>query len=261
MDLRRFMTLLGRFIRSERADEELDAEIRAHLEIEMRQRIEAGETPAIARARALKDFGNVSLVKETTRQMWGWSSLERFEQDLRYALRMLRKNPGFTFVAVLSLALGIGATTAVFSVLDAAVLRPLPVVEPDRLVILSPQLRGQRFALFNPLFEELRRTQTTLQGLFAVSDQPYLKVMLDGETAATYVKGSYVSGSYFTLLGLSPALGRLLSENDDLLPGESGNPGCGAVISHSLWMRRYQQDPTVLGRTLRVGSTDCAIVG
>jgi predicted permease len=146
-------------------------------------------------------------------------------------------------------------------VLDAAVLRSLPVAEPDRLVILSPHRQGQRFVLFNPLFEELRRTQTTLEGVFAVSDQPYLKVTLDGETAPTYMTGSYVSGSYFTLLGVSPALGRLLSENDDQLPGESGSAGCGVVISHSLWMRRYRQDPTVLGRTLRVGTTDCAIVG
>jgi predicted permease len=261
MDPGRFTRLLGRFIRSRRADEDLDAEIRAHLEIEIRQRIEAGQTPAIARTGALKAFGNIPLVKEVTREMWGWSSIEHLEQDLRYALRMLRKNPGFTVVAVLSLALGIGATTAVFSVLDAAVLRPLPVVEPDRLVILSPHLRGRRFVLFNPLFEELRRTQTTLQGVFAVSDQPYLKVTLDGDSNPTYVSGSYVSGGYFPLLGVSPALGRLLTENDDLLPGESGSGGCGAVISHGFWMRRYRQDPTVLGRTLRVRSTDCAIVG
>src|SRR4029434_472528 len=210
MDLGRFTRLLGRFIRSQRADEELDAEIRAHLEIEIRQRIETGEMPAIARAGALKDFGNVPLIKEVTREMWGWSSLERLAQDLRYALRMLRKNPGFTVVAVISLALGIVATTAVFSVLDAALLRPLPVVEPDQLVIVSPHLRGQRFVLFNPLFEDLRRIQTTLQGVFAVSDQPYLKVTLDGDSTPSYVSGSYVSGGYFPLLGVSSALGRLL---------------------------------------------------
>jgi putative ABC transport system permease protein len=181
--------------------------------------------------------------------------------DLRYALRMLRKDPGFTAVAVFTLALGIGATTAVFSVLDTAVLRPMPVREPERLVILRPRLRGERYVLFNPLFEDLRRRQTTLEGVFAVSDEPYLRAFFEGATAPAYVRGSLVSGSYFSLLGLAPALGRLLMDADDQILGTPGSTGCAAVVSHAFWSLKFQQDPAVLGRRVRLRETDCTIVG
>src|SRR5947208_9132333 len=163
-------------LRRGHADRELDDEIGAHLAMETHLRIEAGEAPELARSAALKDFGNVTLVKEVTRDMWGWRLLNQLWQDLRYALRMLRKNPGFALTAVMSLGLGIGATTAVFSVLDAVVLRPMPVAAPEHLVILSPLKRNERWVLFNPLFEGLRERQHALEGMFAVSDEPYLKV-------------------------------------------------------------------------------------
>src|SRR3989442_1609018 len=114
-------------------------------------------------------------------QMWGWTTFEQVAQDVRYVLRSARRSRGFTLFAMLSLALGIGATTAVFSVLNAVVLRPLPVAEPERLVVVQPELRGERFVLFNPLFEELRRSQRSLSGMFAVSDEPYLKVAFGSE--------------------------------------------------------------------------------
>ena len=182
-------------------------------------------------------------------------------QDLRYAWRVLLKSPGFTAVAVLSLGLGIGATTAAFSVLNAALLRPLPVAEPRRLVMLVPQRRGERYILFNPVFEELRRRQHTLSGMFAVSGEPFLKVTFAGAAGPTYVRGSLVSGNYFSVLGLSPSLGRLLSEDDDQIAGTPGATGCAAVISHRLWMRQFQQDPAAVGRPLRVRDAECTIVG
>jgi predicted permease len=188
--------------------------------------------------------------------MWGRTTFEQVAQDVRYAFRGMLKSPGFAMVATLSLALGIGATTAVFSVLNAIVLRPLPVAEPDRLVVLQPQLRGKRFVLFNPLFEDLRRSQQSLNGIFAVSDEPYLKAAFDGSPPA-YVRGSLVSGNYFQLLGLSPALGRMLTSDDD----EVSVSHCAAVVSHRFWTDRLHRDPTVLGRGVRVREKDCTVVG
>lgn len=246
---------------SGRADRDLDRELRAHLDLETEEQTQTGLPPDEGRDAARRAFGNTTFIKEETRAMWGWMSFEKFAQDLRYALRVMGKNPGFTAIAVLSLALGIGGTTAVFSVLDAAVLRPMAVREPERLVIVRPTLRGERFVLFNPYFEELRRRQTALDHMFALQDSGYWKATFEGEAAPAYVRGSKVSGNYFSALGLSPALGRLLTEADDQILGTPESSGCAVVLSHPAWTRRFQQDPAVLGRGVQIGETDCAIVG
>ena len=120
----------------QRKDKELDAEIRSHLDEAIRDRIARGESPEQAHTNALREFGNVGLVKEVTRAMWGWASLERLMQDLRFGLRMLRKNPSSTLLAILTLALGIGANTAIFSVVNAVLLRDLPFADAERLVMI-----------------------------------------------------------------------------------------------------------------------------
>lgn len=242
--------------RRKRPEQDLERELRAHVELEIEEQRNSGLPPEDARYAAQRALGNTGFIKEEVREMGGWTTLEQIGQDVRYAFRGMRKSLGFTTVVVLSLSLGIGATTAAFSLLNAVVLRPLPVAEPDRLVILQPELRGKRYPLFNPLFEDLRRSQQSLAGMFAVSDDPYLKVAFGRETP-TYMRGSIVSGNYFQVLGLSPALGRLLTDADD----EPSATNCAAVISYALWTDRFHGDTAVLGREVRVREQDCTIVG
>ena len=240
----------------QRREEELERELRSHLDLEAEEQQEAGLAANEARYAAQRAFGNTAFVKEDTRAVWTFTMFEQAAQDIRYALRGVRRSAGFTIVAALSLALGIGATTAVFSVLNAVVLRQLPVADPGGLVLLQPQLRGKRFPLFNPLFEELRASQQSLSGMFAVSDEPYLKAAFD-HAAPIYVRGSLVSGNYFQVLGLAPALGRLLTEEDDKVAARD----CAAVVSHSFWTAALHGDPAMLGRPVVVREMVCTIVG
>ncbi|HET8547238.1 MAG TPA: ABC transporter permease, partial [Bryobacteraceae bacterium] len=242
--------------RQRERERDVERELRSHLELEAEEQQEAGLSREEARYAARRALGNATRIREDVREIWTWTTFEQAAQDVRYALRGARNSPGFTLTAVLSLALGIGATTAVFSVLNAALLRPLAVPEPERLVLLRPELRGKRFVLFNPLFEELRGTQRSLTGMFAVSDEPYLKAALDGR-APEYVRGSLVSGNYFHVLGVSPAAGRLLTPADD----EAPDANCTAVVSHAFWMTRLHGDPEVLGRPVVVREKACTIAG
>ncbi len=249
------------FLLGSRNDHDLDDDIRAHLDLLTQEYIRRGLSSEDAYAAARRAFGGVEPMKELYRDQRGLPLIDGLVQDLRYASRMFRRDPGFTAVAALSLALGIGATTAAFSVFNAVMLRPLPVPDADRLVLLEPQRRGGQFILFNPTFEELRRRQRTLAGVFAASDAPFLNVTFDDAASSSYVRGSLVSGSYFSVLGLSPSLGRLLTERDDQLPETSSGQSCAAVISHQFWVRRFEQNADVLRRTLRVRDLLCAIVG
>ena len=244
-----------------RGDADLDAEIQAHLDLLTADFVNRGLSPADARAAARRAFGGVEGMKETYRDQRGLPLFDTLVQDLRYGARMLRRDSGFTVVAVLSLGLGIGASTTAFGVFNAVMLRPMAVADPQRLVLLQPQRLGGRFILVNPVFEELRRRQTTLEGLFATNDQSFLKVTFDDTSVPSYVRGSLVSGNYFPILGISPSTGRLLTDRDDGQADSSDTNACAAVISYKLWTDRFQHDPNVVRRTLQVGRGVCAIVG
>ncbi len=247
---------LRALFRGKAVEQELDDEIRFHLARQVDKYVAMGLERDEALRRARLAFGATDRVAEECRDARGISWLEQTSQDVRYAARVLRHGRGFTAIAILSLALGIGATTSVFAVLDAVVLRPLPVPEPNRLVVLRSLVRGDRFVLFNPVYEELRRRQHVLDDMAAISDSSFLPVTLPGSLSPTYVAGSLVSGSYFRVLRLEPQIGRLLIDADD-----TRSAACAAVISYGFWVRQFQQSPTALGQQLRVRRTACTIVG
>src|SRR5258708_24392228 len=165
---------------------------------------------------ARRQFGNPTLLKEVSREMWGWRSLEVLLQDIRYALRMLRRSPGFTTVAVLSLALGIGANTAIFSLLDAVLLKMLPIQKPEELEVIG--LRGHQGAatFFSyPAFRYLRDHNEVFSSMFARTTVPVKVVTTGSSERAT---AELVSGNFFSTMGTRPALGRLFTCEDARTP-------------------------------------------
>jgi predicted permease len=233
-----------------RREAELDEEIQTHLRMAEQDRLDRGETAVEAHAHTQREFGNVLLTKEVARAQWGWVWLEQFVMDIRYVLRTMRRSPGFTTVAVLSLALGIGANTALFSLLDALMLRALPVARPDELVEV---VAGQNVDFTNAIWEQLRDRQGVFEGALAWSSTKF-DLATGGEKQP--VDGLYVSGDYFRTLGVQALRGRVLMPDDD----RRGGPSV-AVISHALWKRQYGADPQAVGRTIRLDGHPFTIVG
>ncbi|MGH9839942.1 MAG: ADOP family duplicated permease [Blastocatellia bacterium] len=243
-------------------DEELDAEIRSHLDEAIRDRIERGESPDEARASALREFGNVGLVKEITRAMWGWASLEQWVRDLRFGVRVLRRNPGFTLVAVLSLALGIGANTAIFQLLDAVRLRTLPVSAPQELAeVRLADMKGARggFSRSSPtvtnrIWEQIRERQQAFSGVFAWFAE---NVNLAPGGEVRNARMLYVSGDFFATLGVQPVLGRFFTTAED----QRGCGAAGLVISHAFWQREFGGEANVIGRKFSFANHSYEIIG
>lgn len=242
-------------------DKDLDEELRGHLAMAARDRMERGEPRTGAEAAARRELGNVLTIKEVTRETWGWMWIERLGQDLRYATRLLRRNPGFTLVAILSLALGIGANTAIFQVIDAIRLRTLPVRNPGELAeVRLVDLEGVRGSftswhpsLTTPVWEQIRQRQEGFSGVFATGTDSF-NLATGGE--ARRAEGLWVSGEYFRVLGVQPAAGRLLSDADD-------RRGCapGVVLSYPFWQRAYGGDRSIVGRTLTIEAQPVEIIG
>ena len=215
--------------------------------------VAAGMDRAAAERRAFLEFGSVEQIDEAVMDVRGrW--LDDFAKDLRYALRTLRKSPGFAAVAVFSLALGIGANAAIFSLVNAVMLRRLPVSEPERLVQLARLRNGKPAALSYPLFEYFRANVHSLSGAFAMqSSEP--AVVVDG--VEEFVATDFVSGGYYEVLGIQPALGRLLEPSDDTLAYTSP----AAVISDRYWQRRFDRSPLAIGKTLTIRDREFTIIG
>ena len=243
------------FWRRKGRHEQLDEEIAAHLEMAKRDRTERGETADEAERAARREFGNVGLVKDVTRDRWGWRWLEDLSQDLRYSLRALRRSPGFCAVAAITLALGIGANTAIFSLIDAFLWEALPVKEPRQLVFVRGiRSDGRTFGDFpHRQFEHLRDQNSSFSGMFAF-DPSNINVTVDGESEI--VPGDFASGNYFDVLGVNALLGRTFTLDDD----HAGKKPV-AVISHAYWQRRFAQSEAAIGKTIYVGQIPFTVIG
>jgi putative ABC transport system permease protein len=242
-------------------DDELRDELKAHLDMAIRDRIARGEDPREAVVAARRQLGNLSQIQEATRDVWGRRWIEQAAQDARYALRTFRRNPGFAVVAILSLALGIGANTALFQVVNAVRLRALPVADPASLVEIRITDRDGARGSFDtwfpsvtqPIWREIESRREPFSGLFAWGRDGF---SLSDGGEVRIAEGLWVSGEFFETLGLAPAAGRLLSPEDD-------RRGCvaRAVLGHGMWQRAYGGDPSAVGRSITLDSKPVEIIG
>src|SRR5580698_6166726 len=259
--LRILLSRCTAFFGVKRLDDELDEELFGHIELAVEENLRSGMSQQDARRVALLKFGGMAQIKETYRLRRGLPFLDSLAQDVRYGTRQLRHAPGFALIAVLTLALGIGANTAVFTLTHALLLSTLPVRDPGELVRLAIDLRsgeinGQNAPLSLPIIEAIEKQSRSFHGIFAwcVYDFPFK----DGNINSG-IHGAIVSGNAFESLGLRPAAGRLLTPADDQ-PG-GGPDGLAAVISHRIWVERYHADPSVVGRQITVTDHSATIVG
>ncbi|MCW5558553.1 MAG: ABC transporter permease, partial [Verrucomicrobiae bacterium] len=245
----RFAGLFGR----PRRDRELDEEIESHLQMHIEDNLRLGMTPEEARRQALIQLGGIESTKEAYRDQRGLPWLESLCQDLHYGARQLRRNPGFTAVAVLTLALGIGTNAAIFSLVDTVLLRMLPVERPNDLVFIHVAgSEGKGGAPPYPCFERFREESSAFSGMAAFAADE-LRVEVDGKVEQVF--GQVASGNYFEVLGMKPAAGRLLTLEDEKL-----NPPV-AVLGYSYWQRRFGGDPGVIGRSVSFRDRIYTIVG
>jgi putative ABC transport system permease protein len=244
-------------------DEEVDEELAFHVEMRTRELIAGGMDPAAAREQALSRLGDLSRLKRTCvdigrkreREMRLTQWLQEFNDDVRFAVRQMMKAPGFALVATITLALGIGATTAIFSVVHAVVLRPLPFADPDRVMILGEDFenRGRPSDVSVGNFVDWRDHAKSFSAIAALQ---FASVNLSDEDQPERVVGGRVTHTWFTVLGVPPAHGRVFSREEDA-------PGTDRVVvlSHRLWSRRYGADPRVVGREIRLNSVPFTVIG
>ncbi len=257
---------LSMLFRRHRFDADLEEEMRLHLELRAQEKIQTGLSSEEARSAAMRRFGNPTALREISHTAWGWQWLERFLQDVSYGLRGMLRSPGVTAIAILSLALGIGANTAIFSLLDAVMLRSLPVQEPDRLVLFGHggwvgsigELPNRSWDLFSyPFYREISQKNDVFAGVTAIDSIEFSSHGSVANGGLELIKTDLVSGSFFSVLGVQPSLGRVLTEADDRTAGA----GPVAVASYSWWQQRFGGDPSILGRTVSFEKHNYTIVG
>ena len=253
----RILSLFRNLLRKHKVEQALDEELESSLEILTKEKMKEGYSRSAARRQALLELGGVEQVKEEVRAIRAGRFLEDLARDVRFAFRTLAKSPGLTAIVVITLALGISANTAIFSMVNGMLLRPLPVRAPEQIMVLAPKEKGASLQDYTMSYLDLvdyRKQVSTFSDLFAY------EIALAGLSAdgrAEEIAASYVTGNYFSALGLQPALGRLF------LPGEGEKRGEAAmmVLGYSYWQRRFGGDPGAVGKQILVEGKPAMIVG
>ena len=235
-------------------DQELGEELRAHVDLLTDQKIHEGLEPEAARRAALLEVGGVEQVKERVREVRMGRPLDDLAQDLRYALRGLRKHRAFTAVAVITLALGIGANTAIFTVINTVLLRPLPYENPDQLVVVTETVSDRPFGVSYQNFVDWRNQNTVFENVAAVRQRESFNLTGAGESER--LQGRLVSANFLSTLGIKPIRGRDFFAEDDQ---PSATPV--AIISHALWQRRFGADENIIGRQLTLNNQPFTVIG
>ncbi len=254
---RRVLYKLRNFLQPGRAERDLDREISSHLELLQDDFQRRGMSADEARLAAKRAYGGIEQAKELHRDERSWIWLEQVRQDIRFSTRALRNSPGFSLTAVLTLVLGIGANTAIFSLIDAVMLKALPVSHPEQLMQVNMAKRDiwgiEEPFVSNPVWEQLRDRQDIFSGL---SGYAVARFDLSARGEARYVQGNYVSGQFFDTLGLRPIAGRVMTSADD----GRGCPGT-AVLSYGFWQSEYGGRAGVAGTTISLDNHPFEILG
>ena len=238
---------------------DLEEELKAHLAIEAREQRQPNADPEEAQRAARKALGNVTRITEEVQDVWRFVWLDDLFRDFRFGARTLRRNPGFTIVAILTLAIGIGATVAVFSILDAALLRPLPYKDPDRLVAIwghgTEDKNLSKIFLDYEDFESFATRGNAFESVAAGTwAGPAGSHVLSGHGAAKQIIGIPVSASFFPMLGVSPALGRTFTADDQ-------RRSCAVVLAHGFWTNTFAADADIVGQTITLDQKACSVLG
>ena len=253
----RALTRLLNFTTRRRGDERLREEMESHIAAQTEENIRAGMTPEEARRHARLKFGAVEAVREDYHAEEGLPFVENLLLDVRYALRVLRKSPAFTVVALLTLMLGIGANVVVFGVLNAVLLHPLDVSDPQNLYQIrhKPWMSGRLLTTSYPAFEDFRQRNTTFSGMAGIYG--YSHAGLSWRNAVMNVSGDEVTGNYFDLLGVQPEVGRFFHAADEHGPDSAPY----VVLSDALWRSAFHADRGVVGTTVELNKHPFTVVG
>jgi predicted permease len=252
--MQRLFRRVKALLRWRQQEQDLHDELAAHVAMDTQERIEAGESPETARRAAWRDFGNVALVTEDTRVVWGWTGVEQFAQDLRHGARVLIRRSGFTIAATLTLALGTGATATVFSLLDTVLLRSLPVRNPEQITHIYTSCRaGDPYCSSSyPEYLDYRAQTRTFADMAAFQ---HIGVSVGDGSGSWVGTALLASTNYFTLLGVAPHAGQLIS------PGWNVAADPPAVLAHETWLTRFGGDRSTIGQGIRVSGGTFRIVG